>query len=114
MRQGRWPFEDLLIGAMLLVAFIWFMVGLSQYPVRETEATPFSETMSTILGDVSCDGTVTSVDAIYLLWLDVGFTVGNVCIVNADVNGDQEINPVDALLILQVEAGIIDGFPHGS
>ncbi len=33
------------------------------------------------------------------------------CIKNADVNGDDRINSIDALLILQFGAGLINHFP---
>lgn len=63
-----------------------------------------------LVGDADCSGGVDSRDAFAVLSLDVGYReLSTVCTTNADVNGDGRITPVDALLILQYDAGIIDG-----
>jgi len=45
------------------------------------------------------------------LQLDAGITSSVGCPQNADVNGDERIGPLDAALILQYDAGIIDALP---
>ena len=59
------------------------------------------------LGDVDCDGFVTSVDALLILQLRADLISSLPCPENGDVNGDGEISVVDAALILQIAAGLL-------
>lgn len=58
-------------------------------------------------GDVGCDGTVSSLDALALLQFSAGLVGSLPCQQNADVNGDGNIDSLDAVLILQFVAGLI-------
>jgi len=62
------------------------------------------------LGDASCDGNVTSVDAALVLQFDAGVLDDLICASFADVNGSGSVNAIDASLILQFDAGLIDAF----
>lgn len=66
-----------------------------------------------LLGDVSCDGDVTSIDAALILQFDSGLIgPGRLpCPDGGDVNADGRIDPVDAALVLQYVAGLIDELP---
>ena len=59
------------------------------------------------LGDVNCDGFVTSVDALLILQLRADLISSLPCPENGDVNGDGAIDVVDAALILQMAAGLL-------
>jgi hypothetical protein len=79
----------------------------------DTPTTMPPETPITV-GDVSCDGQVNSVDALFILQFDVGLRGGGGCplALNAlsesacDVNGDGFCNSIDALRVLQCDVGI--------
>jgi hypothetical protein len=58
-------------------------------------------------GDVSCDGSVNSIDAALVLQFGAGLIGTLACQDAADVNGDSTINAIDAALILQYGAGLI-------
>ena len=62
-------------------------------------------------GDVGCDGTVSSLDALVLLQFSAGLVGSLPCLQNADVNGDGSINSLDAVLILQFVAGLLGSLP---
>ncbi len=61
-----------------------------------------------LVGDASCDGEVSAVDAALILQLDAGLIDSVPCPENADVNNDGQINAIDAALILQYVAGLLD------
>lgn len=66
-----------------------------------------------IVGDADCSAFVDSRDAAVILQADVGLLpVSYLCADTADVDGNGRINPIDALLILQYDAGIIDALPQ--
>ena len=71
-------------------------------------ATP---TPGDVPGDVGCDGTVNSLDALAILQFDAGLIASLTCGQNADVNGDGSVNSLDAILILQFDAGLISSLP---
>jgi hypothetical protein len=54
---------------------------------------------------------VNSIDASFILQLSAGVYPFVPCPWNADVNGDGEIDVLDAALILQYDAGLIDSLP---
>ena len=62
-------------------------------------------------GDVGCDGTVSSLDALVLLQFSAGLVGSLPCLQNADVNGDGSIDSLDAVLILQFVAGLLGSLP---
>lgn len=64
-----------------------------------------------MMGDANCDGEVNSVDARYILVVEVGLVDALPCPGGADVDLNGVVNPIDALLILQFEAGTIDSLP---
>ena len=60
-----------------------------------------------ILGDVDCDGVVSSLDALLLLQLVAQLVAELSCPDVADVNEDGVVDAVDALWILWIDAGLI-------
>lgn len=64
-----------------------------------------------LVGDTTCDGDITSVDAALVLQRDAGLLSSLPCDENGDVNGDGRTDPVDALLILQFVAGLLTSLP---
>ena len=58
-------------------------------------------------GDVNGDGSVSSVDALWVLWMKAGIIDHVPHPENADLNNDGMINSLDALFILQIAAGLI-------
>ena len=64
-----------------------------------------------IVGDVSCDGRVNSIDAALVLQRDAGLLSQLPCSENADVNLDGLVNSLDAALILQHDAGFLPTLP---
>ena len=60
------------------------------------------------LGDVGCDGAVTSVDAALILQQVAGLIIELACQTNGDVNGDGRVDSIDAAIVLQFIAGFID------
>jgi hypothetical protein len=62
-----------------------------------------------VTGDADCSSAIDARDSLAILQADVGLLpVSALCADNADVNGDGRINPIDAVLILQYTAHIID------
>lgn len=59
------------------------------------------------LGDVNCDGALTSIDATLILQLEAGLANTLPCIEAADVDADGAVTSLDAVLILQFTAGLI-------
>ena len=72
-----------------------------------------AQELTPLLGDVNCDGDVTSIDAALILQFDSGLIgPGRLpCPDGGDVNADGRIDPVDAALVLQYAAGLIDERP---
>ena len=62
-------------------------------------------------GDVNCDGTVNSVDALQVLRRNAGLIPSLPCAWKADVNLDGSVNSIDALHILRFVAGLIASLP---
>jgi hypothetical protein len=58
------------------------------------------------VGDVTCDGVVNPVDALYVLQLEARLLSTLPC-PHGDVNGDGQISSLDASLILQYAAGLL-------
>ncbi len=63
------------------------------------------------LGDASCDGQATVIDAALVLQFDARLISELGCREVADANGDGTISSIDAALILQFGAGLIDVLP---
>ncbi len=63
------------------------------------------------LGDVNCDGDVSSIDAALVLQLTAGVVSFLFCQEAADVDGDGNTTSVDAALILQFTAGLLSTLP---
>ena len=62
-------------------------------------------------GDISCDGSVNSIDAALILQFGAGLTGLLACQASGDVNADGSVSAIDAALILQYSAGLIDSLP---
>jgi len=69
-------------------------------------ATPRSAAACGPCGDVTDDGSVNIVDALFIAQLAVGLRPSLTCAAQADVNGDGSPNVVDALFIAQYTAGL--------
>ena len=80
-------------------------------PPGDSPAVKATPTPTGPLGDVSCDGTVNSIDAALLLQFGAGLVSSLACQANADVNGDGMITSIDATLVLQFSAGLIPTLP---
>lgn len=63
------------------------------------------------IGDVDCDGVVSSIDASVILQYSAGLLASLPCNGAADPNGDGRTTAVDATVILQVVAGFIHDLP---
>ena len=61
-----------------------------------------------IAGDVNCDSSVNSIDAVLLLQFDARLVQSLRCQENGDVNADGALTALDAALVLQYDAGLID------
>ena len=60
-----------------------------------------------ILGDTDCNGTVNSLDALWVLWLVAALADELPCPEAGDVNEDGVVDATDALWILWIEANLI-------
>ncbi|MBR6593569.1 MAG: dockerin type I repeat-containing protein [Clostridia bacterium] len=66
---------------------------------------------SGIIGDVSNDGKVNSLDAAFILRYDADLTVlDETAIRLADVNSDGKVTSLDAAMVLRFDAGLIKGY----
>lgn len=65
----------------------------------------------TSLGDVDCNGTISSVDALMILQHHGGLIASLPCESKGDVDGDGAIGPADATLILRFSAGLLHALP---
>ncbi len=63
------------------------------------------------LGDVTCDGTVDAVDALFILREVAGLGPAPDCIARGDVDCDSDLDAVDALRILRYVAGLNPNLP---
>lgn len=79
-------------------------------PTRTSTPT-VTPTPSGLVGDVSCDGEVNSIDAVLLLQYVARIIEALSCQELADTSGDGNIDSVDAALVLQFDAGLIDSLP---
>ena len=70
------------------------------------------KTLPVVLGDVNCDGAVTSVDAALILQLEAGLIAALPCPANGDLSGDGSVDSIDAALILQFTAGLAGSLPR--
>lgn len=77
-------------------------------PTRTATHTP---TLVLLAGDVNCDTSATSVDAVLVLQLVAGLVDSVGCPHNADANADGLTNALDATLILQYSAGLLEALP---
>ena len=66
------------------------------------------------VGDVNCNGDVSSIDATLVLQLVAGLVGSLSCEQNTDTNADGSVNSIDATLILQFVAGFLTSLPPGS
>jgi len=60
-----------------------------------------------LLGDVDCNGTVNSIDALWILWLVAAIQDSVPCPENADVNEDGTVDAQDALWVLWIELNLV-------
>ena len=97
----------------LLIAALAAAVLLSFAPSTQAQE-PTPTAPPPLLGDVDCDGGVTSIDVALILHFDVG-TIESLdslaCPDGGDVNEDGRIDPIDAALVLQYVAGLIGELP---
>ncbi|MCH8009480.1 MAG: dockerin type I repeat-containing protein [Chloroflexi bacterium] len=64
-------------------------------------------TPEVLLGDVNCDGTLTSVDAVLVLQVVARLLRTLPCPENGDIDEDGALTALDAALILQHSAGLL-------
>ncbi len=70
-----------------------------------------AERLGDRLGDVNCDGDVSSIDAALILQLTAGVVAFLFCGDFGDIDGDGNVTSVDAAIILQFTAGLIPSPP---
>ncbi len=70
-----------------------------------------AERLGDRLGDVNCDGDVSSIDAALILQLTAGVVAFLFCGEFGDVDGDGNVTSVDAAIILQFTAGLLSTLP---
>ena len=70
-----------------------------------------AERLGDRLGDVNCDGAVSSIDAALILQLTAGVVTFLFCGDFGDVDGDGNTTSVDAAIVLQFTAGLIPSPP---
>ncbi|MCH8103542.1 MAG: aryl-sulfate sulfotransferase [Chloroflexi bacterium] len=88
------------------------LVPMGVIELPKSDATPEpTATPELIVGDVNCDGTVSSIDAALVLQYGAGLVSTLSCQDAADVNGDGSIDSLDAVLILQHAAGLLPALP---
>jgi len=87
--------RTLVVLGLLLVT----MMAAATLPSRETG--PASANGQSFLGDVNCDGTANSIDALSILWFDARLISTLACIGDGDVNADGFVNAEDASLLIQ-------------
>jgi hypothetical protein len=56
---------------------------------------------------VNADGYITSIDALWVLWVDAGLFPATPIPEAADLNGDGIVDSVDALFILWIDGGLM-------
>ncbi|MCH7811036.1 MAG: dockerin type I repeat-containing protein, partial [Chloroflexi bacterium] len=103
-----------LLLATLLVATVAFgsaAVSGGGQAGRASESPYMQGAGVSLLGDVSCDGAVSIVDAQLIAQSVAGIIAGLGCAANADTDGDGGVTTVDALLIAQLVAGLIERLP---
>ena len=79
-------------------------------PTPSPTATPTpspTPTPEVLLGDVNCDGTLTSVDALLILQRVARLLQTLPCLEDGDIDEDGAITALDAVLILQHSAGLL-------
>ena len=64
-----------------------------------------------ILGDVDCNQTADSIDAVLVLQFGAGLLPSLPCPAGGDANQDGTVNVLDAALILQFVGGLVDTLP---
>ena len=62
-------------------------------------------------GDANCDGTVNTIDAIYMLQAGAGLLESVPCPTAADVDLNGVVDAIDAMLTLQYRAGLLASLP---
>ena len=92
------------LAVALLLATLFFSPASQHVAALHTPEEP----LPTATGDVDCSRTVNSIDAAVLLHFHTALTASLPCADGADVDGDGVAGSVDAQLILQLEAGLID------
>ncbi len=100
------PTPRILIALVALVAIV-----LTAALVLGPRTKPASAGIPTLLGDVSCDGSVTIADAQLIAQLIVGRISAVDCPENGDVNEDGGVTIADAQLIAQLIVGRISSLP---
>lgn len=99
-------FADTTLGAPQPIGVVVTHGSITCSEEPEPTAEPPASEPDKLPGDADCSGYVDSVDAIYILQYGVLLIDAVPCPHNADVNGDGEIDAVDAALILQEIAGL--------
>ena len=77
-------------------------------PTPSATPTPTRRPPHILLGDVDGDGTVSALDALWVLWADAQILPDVPIPEAADVDGDGLVSATDALFILWVDAGVLE------
>ncbi len=96
------------------VAFLLLVMFQQSGVTHQAPTTAFAETGAPTLGDVSCNGSVDSVDSLHILRSVAGLSTSAGCLDEAgDVDCNSAVNSVDALRILRYVAGLSNTTPEG-
>lgn len=93
------------------VAIALLLLALSVVALHGDGGAAKAESLAQLVGDVDCSKSVDSRDAALVLQYNAGRTRQLRCLHNAQARGTDDVSALDAMLILQYSAALIDHLP---